>query len=129
MNIALAALLLVVIVYFLIRRKSANTATEVIADEPDTHQPLLEQHVAYYTKLDEAGKAKFEAKVNNFLQYVHIEGVGGGRRQCSASSKKEECDGAECRGGFACFEDGGGWVKTVGSGGCEDHEECETGFG
>ncbi|OKS87915.1 M90 family metallopeptidase [Mucilaginibacter polytrichastri] len=76
MNIALAALLLVVIVYFLIRKKTTANTTEVIDDEPDTHEPLLEQHVAYYARLDEAGKAKFETKVNNFLQYVHIEGVG-----------------------------------------------------
>jgi len=75
MNIALAALLLVVIVYFFIRKKSADPV-EVIEEAPEPHQPLLQEHIAYYAKLDDNGKAKFEKLVNEFLGYVRIEGVG-----------------------------------------------------
>jgi MtfA peptidase len=75
MNIALGALLLVVIVYFFVRKKSTAPVNE-IDENPEPHQPLLQQHVAYYAKLDDAGKAKFEKLVNEFLSYVRIEGVG-----------------------------------------------------
>src|SRR5476649_1442766 len=75
MNRALAALLLFVIIYFFIRKISADTV-EVIDETPQPHQPLLQEHVAYYAKLDANGKAKFEKLVNDFLGYVHIEGVG-----------------------------------------------------
>jgi MtfA peptidase len=75
MNIALAALLIIVIVYFFVRKKS-SPAVEVIDESPEIHQNLLEEYVAYYAKLDDAGKTKFEKLVNEFLIYVRIEGVG-----------------------------------------------------
>jgi Mlc titration factor MtfA (ptsG expression regulator) len=76
MNIALAALLLIVIIYFFVRKKSADLVEVIDEESPEPHQPLLQQHVPYYAKLDEAGKAKFEKLVNEFLGYVRIEGVG-----------------------------------------------------
>ena len=75
MNIALGALLLVVIVYFFLRKKS-SPAVDVIEESPKTYQPLLQEHIAYYAKLDDAGKAKFEKLITEFLGYVRIEGVG-----------------------------------------------------
>lgn len=42
----------------------------------DAYKALLNKYVGYYQDLDAIGKARFEALVNEFLQYVHIEGVG-----------------------------------------------------
>lgn len=43
---------------------------------PIDYKALLNGHVAYYQKLNEANKIRFEKLVNDFLQEVRIEGVG-----------------------------------------------------
>lgn len=43
---------------------------------PEGFKNLLENHVAFYRGLDEAGKIRFEEKIKKFLGYVRIEGVG-----------------------------------------------------
>jgi len=43
---------------------------------PDVYKTLLNEHVAYYQSQDTAGKERFEMLVKEFLEYVHIEGVG-----------------------------------------------------
>ena len=40
------------------------------------YHEILDTHIAYYQKLDEAGKIKFEKSVSSFLDDTHIEGVG-----------------------------------------------------
>ncbi|HEX5154494.1 MAG TPA: M90 family metallopeptidase [Parafilimonas sp.] len=36
------------------------------------YRELLQEHVAFYNKLDNAGRIKFENKIKNFLSYVRI---------------------------------------------------------
>lgn len=60
--------------YFILRKgKSKQLATAKIGA---AEKQLLQTHVAYYQKLDAAGKAKFEALLEAFLSDVRIEGVG-----------------------------------------------------
>lgn len=76
MNIALAALVAVIIIYLITRKKPPVTGIVADTPPPARHMALLQEHVAYYAKLDEPGKAKFAEMVDQFLDYVHIEGVG-----------------------------------------------------
>jgi len=39
------------------------------------YRELLQEHVAFYSKLDNAGKIKFENKIKDFLSYVRITAV------------------------------------------------------
>lgn len=55
--------------YLLFRKKPAAPLLE-------DHRDLLQANVAWYQKLDAAGKAKFERLVNDFLNDTRIEGVG-----------------------------------------------------
>jgi MtfA peptidase len=65
--IIIALLIIVVVVYSSRRKKITPTIVSTA---------LLSEHVAYYQGLDDAGKARFEKLVSEFLQYVRIEGVG-----------------------------------------------------
>lgn len=65
--IIIISLLILVVAFFFLRRKSKPTIVSAA---------LLSEHVAYYKNLDTAGKARFEKLVQEFLQYVRIEGVG-----------------------------------------------------
>jgi len=42
---------------------------------PANYKELLEIHVAFYRRLNEEGKTRFDNKIKEFLTYVHIEGV------------------------------------------------------
>ncbi len=42
---------------------------------PEGYQKLLEEHVAFYRSLDEAGRHRFEEKIKELLGYVRITGV------------------------------------------------------
>jgi len=53
--------------------KPMPVATPQVANN---YKLLLTAHVAYYQKLSDADKSKFEKMVESFLQSVHIEGVG-----------------------------------------------------
>lgn len=70
----LAAAFLIAL-YFIFRKKkpARATVTLIIAD---LERALLRNHVAYYQKLDPAGRIKFEGMLEAFLSSVRIEGVG-----------------------------------------------------
>lgn len=74
MYILIETLILAGIIWFFIRntirRKRPDAAIAV------DYRPLLSEHVGYYNKLVGAEKTRFEKLVNDFLSYVHIEGVG-----------------------------------------------------
>ncbi|NCD71497.1 M90 family metallopeptidase [Mucilaginibacter agri] len=76
MNIALIALVAVIIIYLITRKKSAGAPVAVDVIPPPEHKALLQEHVSYYAKLDEAAKTRFAQMVDQFLGYVRIEGVG-----------------------------------------------------
>ena len=54
-------------------RKGAPTEQE---KTPGAYRAILDGHVAYYQKLSDADKTKFEKRLDAFLGDVHIEGVG-----------------------------------------------------
>lgn len=58
--------------YLILRRKNKPE----VSIQPQQYQALLETNVAYYRKLDAAGKLRFEKLVNAFLNDINIEGVG-----------------------------------------------------
>ncbi|SDT07526.1 hypothetical protein SAMN05216490_2429 [Mucilaginibacter mallensis] len=58
--------------YFILRPKNKPE----ISIQPQQYQALLEVNVAYYRKLDAAGKVQFEKLVDAFLNDINIEGVG-----------------------------------------------------
>jgi len=72
MNISIAILLIAIAAYFWFRKK--RRITNPI--EQSNYKPLLEAHVAYYQKRDDADKARFEKQVAEFLSGTRIEGVG-----------------------------------------------------
>lgn len=43
---------------------------------PPNYREILGEHVAYYSRLSEAEKKIFEEKIQEFLSYVKLEGVG-----------------------------------------------------
>ena len=53
--------------------KPKPVVTQQVANN---YKLLLTAHVAYYQKLSDANKSRFEKMVESFLQSVHIEGVG-----------------------------------------------------
>jgi Mlc titration factor MtfA (ptsG expression regulator) len=61
-----------IIAYTIFRKKNKPE----IAIIPHQYQPLLEENIVYYRKLDKAAKSRFEKMVDAFLSNVHIEGVG-----------------------------------------------------
>jgi len=72
MNIALAVLFIAIAAYFWFRRK--KPVKDPIQQSND--KTLLVAHVAYYQKLDDVSKARFENQLANFLKDTRIEGVG-----------------------------------------------------
>jgi Mlc titration factor MtfA (ptsG expression regulator) len=74
MMVIWVVLLLVVVAYLWLRKKNGKSmkAGEPVAD----YKALLQADIAYYQQLDEAGKVRFEDKVQLFLADTHIEGVG-----------------------------------------------------
>lgn len=72
MNIPLAVLLIATAAYFLLRKKRHPGGPE----RQNGYTALLQAHVAYYQKLDDTGKARFEKQITEFLDNTRIEGVG-----------------------------------------------------
>ena len=72
MNIAIAVLLIAIAAYFWFRKKKH------IADpvQQKNYAALLHAHVAYFQKLDDINKARFEKQIAEFLSETRIEGVG-----------------------------------------------------
>jgi Mlc titration factor MtfA (ptsG expression regulator) len=64
---------IILFVFYMLLRKKSSSKTPVISD---ANKALLNEHVEYYQKQDAATKARFETLVEDFLQYVRIEGVG-----------------------------------------------------
>lgn len=61
------------IVLYMRRKKEKQTRNQAQAD---VYKVLLNEHIRYYQLLDDKEKGRFEKLVNEFLQYVRIEGVG-----------------------------------------------------
>ncbi|QHS63773.1 M90 family metallopeptidase [Chitinophaga agri] len=71
-TIALLTCCLFIILYM--RRKKKNqTQNQAMAG---IYKNLLNEHIRYYQLLNDNEKGRFEKLVNEFLQYVRIEGVG-----------------------------------------------------
>jgi Mlc titration factor MtfA (ptsG expression regulator) len=64
-------LLIAGIVYFFIRNRRKLTPVDESA-----RKAILSEHVEYYQHLNDTDKIRFEKLVDEFLNYVHIEGVG-----------------------------------------------------
>lgn len=73
--IILVIIIILVITIFRKRKKSNNTAATPELS-PDNMNTLLEQHVQFYQRLDEAGKQLFRNRVQHFLDTVKITPVG-----------------------------------------------------
>jgi len=75
MSLLIIIPLILLAAYFLFRKKQ-NGSVVNNKKLPDTYKAILNTQVVYYQKLDKSGKAKFIRLVNEFLQYIRIEGVG-----------------------------------------------------
>jgi len=64
-------ILLLLGAYFIFRKKKS-----VEISPAKNYRALLAEHVAYYKRLDDNGKARFEKLVSEFLSSTRIEGVG-----------------------------------------------------
>jgi Mlc titration factor MtfA (ptsG expression regulator) len=72
---AIIILLLAFLAFRLFGKKN-TTPPAVQAPLKNNYQSLLNQHIAFYQKLDDAGKTKFEGMVAGFIETIRIEGVG-----------------------------------------------------
>jgi Mlc titration factor MtfA (ptsG expression regulator) len=64
-----------IVAYFIFRKEDKLGITP--AKNPDENmEKLLNEHVAFYDKLDTPGKTRFETLVTEFLSDTNIEGVG-----------------------------------------------------
>ena len=61
------------IVLYMRRKKEKQTKHQALAG---IYKTLLNGHIRYYQLLEEKEKERFERLVNEFLEYVRIEGVG-----------------------------------------------------
>lgn len=52
----------------------SNGPKQIVA-LPGNYRTLLEEHVAFYRSLDDAGKISFEEKIKDFLSYITIKGI------------------------------------------------------
>lgn len=68
------AAVLIIALYLIFRKRKPEQAAAALIGEPE--KQLLLTHVAYYHKLDLAGRKQFEEMLADFLSYVRIEGVG-----------------------------------------------------
>jgi Mlc titration factor MtfA (ptsG expression regulator) len=62
--------LLLMIVFFIFYKKPQK---KVVLTE--NSRKVLDEHVSYYSRLDEKNKIRFEEKIKEFLSYVRIDGV------------------------------------------------------
>lgn len=72
--VAATILLLGFVAYWLFKKRSAKPQS--VQSLNSNYQQLLQQHVAYYQKLNAASKKRFENLIADFIQNVRIEGVG-----------------------------------------------------
>jgi MtfA peptidase len=71
-GLAMSVIIVAGLVYFF--RKGLKTS-KVNISVPDKIRQLLEENVAFYKNLDDAGKASFELRVKGFLSTVAIKGI------------------------------------------------------
>ena len=71
MNTVLALIIIAVVVLGVALYKRPRKKIHL----PDGYQEMLEEHVAFYRSLDEAGKHRFEEKIKELLGYISITGV------------------------------------------------------
>lgn len=67
-------LVALIICFTLYQRKRKRVLTQVILT--NTQKQLLAQHIDFYRNLNDTDKLYFEDKIEQFLDAVHIEGVG-----------------------------------------------------
>lgn len=72
----IAALILAVALILLFVWKKPGAANPKNPALPEHIVSLLNDHIAFYRKLDEDEKIKFEQKISAFISKVYIEGVG-----------------------------------------------------
>lgn len=70
----IAIITAIFISYILFQRKHKRALTQVILT--DAQKKLLAQHIDFYNNLNDTDKLYFEDKIEQFLDAVHIEGVG-----------------------------------------------------
>lgn len=72
---ALSAITALIIICFLLRKKKG---AELVPDQQvqEGTRPLLQEHVAFYRRLDTVAQEKFLVMTEEFLRDIHIEGVG-----------------------------------------------------
>jgi Mlc titration factor MtfA (ptsG expression regulator) len=75
MILTFVILFIFLLITYLIFRKGKTAAIDP-GKEAIVYPELLNQHVPYYQKLDDAAKKRFELSIADFLDYVRIEGVG-----------------------------------------------------
>lgn len=69
-------ILLVIVGLYLVFRKKEKIKPAKIELEPVEYKKLLNEHIAFYQKLDEEGKDHFEQLITDFLAETNIEGIG-----------------------------------------------------
>jgi Mlc titration factor MtfA (ptsG expression regulator) len=74
MSLIITVALIICVVIFLFLRKNKTTGQE--EKTPGAYQSILNNEVSYYQKLSKSDQTKFEARINEFLNYIRIEGVG-----------------------------------------------------
>ncbi len=66
-------LIVVPLIALLIWRLKSSRSTTIVL--PDNFRELLNEHVSYYSKLNNADKLRFEERIKDFLSYIRIHGV------------------------------------------------------
>jgi Mlc titration factor MtfA (ptsG expression regulator) len=64
-------IVLPILILIIFRRRTGSAKVTL----PDNYRALLQTHVSYYRKLNDADKLRFEKRINEFLSYVRIHGV------------------------------------------------------
>jgi Mlc titration factor MtfA (ptsG expression regulator) len=73
MNGLIIFIICTVILFWILFGNKKITGSKVVL--PENYRQLLEDNVAFYRSLDDAGKIRFEEKVKDFLSYITISGV------------------------------------------------------
>ena len=75
--IIIAVIIILLLAYFAFRLFGKKQEAQPVSQPLESnYKSLLNQHVAFYKKLDDAGKAKFESMIAGFIDTIRIEGVG-----------------------------------------------------
>jgi len=75
--IIIAVIIILLLAYFAFRLFGKKQEAQPVSQPLESnYKSLLNQHVAFYKKLDDVGKGKFESMVASFIETIRIEGVG-----------------------------------------------------